>query len=92
MKIRHCIYSIAALFVGILLAVVVGYTTGTPQRDVPKQQAATIQTTTVKAATSGTVEKNCGCCAERRERIQQLIRRSRERRQAKQRTVSTSTP
>lgn len=36
MKIRHGIYSIAALFAGIFLAVVVGYTTSTPQRNMPK--------------------------------------------------------
>ena len=92
MKIRHGIYSIAALFAGIFLAVVVGYTTSTPQRNMPKQQAATIQTTRAEAATSSTEKKNCGCCAERRERIQKLIQQARERRQAKQRTVSTSSP
>ena len=92
MKIRHGIYSIVALFVGILLAVVVGYTTSTPQRDMPKQQAATIQTTRTEAATSGTKKKNCGCCAERRERIEKMIQQARERRQAKQRSVSTNHP
>ena len=92
MKIRHGIYSVAAFFVGILLAVVVGHTTGTLQHDGPKQKAATIQTTMAEAATSGTEKKNCGCCAERRERIEKMIQQARERRLAKQRTVSTSTP
>lgn len=92
MKIRHGIYSVAALFIGILLAVIVSHTTGTPQRDTPKQKAATIQTTMAEAATSSTEKQNCGCCTERRERIQKLIQQARERRQAKQQTVSTSPP
>lgn len=92
MKIRYGIYSIAAFFFGILLAVVVGHTIGIPQRDVRKQKAAIIQTTTAEAATSGTEKKNCGCCSKRRERMEKMIQQARERRLAKQRTISTNTP
>ncbi len=93
MKIRMGLYSIAAFSVGILLAAVVGWTTDSSQRKIEKQRAVIqTQVTAAESVAAEPLKKNCGCCAERRERIQKLIQQARERRQAKQQNINTKTP
>ncbi len=93
MKIRHGIYSIAAFSLGILLAAVVGYTTGTPQPNITEPQATVqTQTTASEVVTVDTLKKKCGCCTERRERIQKMIQQARERRQAKKPKITANAP
>ncbi|RKU37054.1 hypothetical protein C6496_11910 [Candidatus Poribacteria bacterium] len=86
MKIKYSLYSIAALSVGILLAGIVSYTTDTLHSNTTKKQPLMKQTATPTKAVTLTVEKkNCGCCTERMARLQEQIRKARERKRAAQR-------
>ena len=92
MKIRYFLYAIVAFFVGVSLACFVSYATDRIQNDPPKQQAPVETTAVVPTPITTAKKKNCGCCAERRERIQKMKRQARERRQAKQQTLNGSSP
>ena len=94
MKQRLLFYSIAALAVIALIVGVISYATErhptqTGFSTTPVEQSATSVTST-KGQTSPTVKKkSCGCCAERIARLQEQIRKARERRQVTQRTEAT---
>ena len=86
MKIKYSLYSIAALLVGILLAGVASYTTDALHSNTTKKQPSMKLTATpTRTATLTVREKNCGCCTERMARLQEQIRKARERKQAAQR-------
>ena len=82
MKKRTLLLGIAALVVVALFACFISYTTGTTttQEDLQKTQVETVTPTDAKD-TPVVKEKPCGCCAERKARLQELIRRARESRQ-----------
>ena len=92
MKIRYFLYAVVAFLVGVSLACLVSYATDRIQSDLPKQQAPVETTSAVSTTVSTEKTKNCGCCAERRERIQKMKRQARERRLAKQQALNGNPP
>ncbi len=92
MKIRYCLYAIVAFLVGISLACLVSYATDRIHSDLPKQQAPVEATPAVPTAVAAEKKKSCGCCAERRERIEKMKRQARERRLAKQQVLNGNPP
>ena len=82
MKKRTLLFGIAGLVAVALFAGFISYTTGTTtaQEDAQKTQVET----TAPAETTDTQalkKESCGCCAERKARVRDLIRRARESRQ-----------
>ena len=92
MKSRYCLYAIVAFFVGVSLACFVSYATDRIHSDPPKQQASVETTSVMPTPVAAETTKNCGCCAERRERIEKMKRQARERRLAKQQTLNGNPP
>ena len=92
MKIRYFLYAVVAFLVGVSLACFVSYATDRIHSDPPKQQAPVETASVVPTTVSTEKTKNCGCCAERRERIQKMKQQARERRQAKQQTPNGNPP
>ncbi|MDE0323109.1 MAG: hypothetical protein OXN27_04240 [Candidatus Poribacteria bacterium] len=92
MKIRYCFYAVVAFLVGVSLACLVSYATDRIHNDPPKQQAPVEMTSAVPTTVSIEKKKNCGCCAERRERIEKMKRQARERRLAKQQVLNGNPP
>lgn len=96
MKHNHWQYGVAIVVVLGIFIGFINYTRG----ELPKQAAQT-QTDVhadknyKKVTTSETItpldqKAACGCCTERKERIQKMIQQARERRLAKQAAVSTN--
>ena len=82
MKKRTLLFGIAGLVAVALFAGFISYTTGTTtaQEDAQKTQVET--TAPSETTDTQTLKKeSCGCCAERKARVQDLIRRARESRQ-----------
>lgn len=89
MKKKNLLYSLAILGLIALIAGVISYATKMrpPQTDfstTPVEQTATPVTSTEPETTPAVKKKSCGCCAERIARLQEHIRKARERRQAAQ--------
>ena len=87
MKKRLLFYSIATLAVIALIVGVISYATErhptqTGDTTTPVEHIATPVTST--ETPTAVKKKACGCCAERITRLQEQIRKARERRQAKQ--------
>ena len=87
---------------GVVIAVVLGifigfinYTRGALPKQAPQTQTNVHAVKNYKkVTTSETIpaldqKASCGCCAERKARIQKMIQQARERRLAKQAAVST---
>lgn len=88
MRDTHFLYGIAtfallAMLAGLIIYATDSLPTHTPQQQAPMETVVPLST----ASTTGT-KKSCGCCAERRERLQKRIREARERRKAAQQTVN----
>ena len=96
MKKRTLLFGIAGLVAVALFAGFISYTTGTTtaQENAQKTQVETTTAqenaqktqveTTAPAETTDTQalkKESCGCCAERKARVRELIRRARESRQ-----------
>ena len=101
MKKRHIFYSIATLAVIVIIAGVISYATESRsvQTDISThtvEQTASPETSTETEAAPAVKKKACGCCSERMARLQEQIRKARERRQAAQTAemtgVSQQTP
>lgn len=91
MKKPNILYGIVIIAVVGILSGVVGYTfpTQTPTQQIPA--AVTAPTKPVVTSAVSTAQKDgCGCCAERRARLAKQRQQARERKQAKQGTVSTN--
>lgn len=92
MKKRFLFYSIAPLAV---IALIVGIiSSATEIRSTPKSEPSQVSveaSTTPETPTEATAvkKKACGCCAERIARLQEQIRKARERRQATQQASAT---
>lgn len=94
MKQRLLFYSIAALAVIALIVGVISYATErhptqTGFSTTPVEQSATSVTSTEGQTPATVKKKSCGCCAERIARLQEQIRKARERRQVPQQTAAT---
>lgn len=90
MKRTHLLYGLATLAVAALLAGIISYATEThpTQTDVttaPVEKTVAAEKQASAEITATVKKKNCGCCAERIARLQEQIRKARERRQAAQR-------
>lgn len=82
MKNRTLLFSIIGIVIAALLGGFISYTAGTtiPQQDAEKTQAG-VGTPTDAKDTPAVKEKSCDCCAERKARVKELIRKARESRQ-----------
>ena len=94
MKKRHIFYSIATLAVIVLIAGVISYATESRsvQTDISThtvEQPASPETSTETEGSPAVKKKACGCCSERMARLQEQIRKARERRQATQQAAAT---
>lgn len=78
MQAKHFLYAIALLAVVGVAAAFIGYATDTLPMHQPKSQAPMGPTTSAVS----TKKKTCGCCAERRAKIQEYIERARARKKA----------
>lgn len=86
MKKKNVLYSLATL---ALIAGVIGFATEPPPTQKATQQVSVEQIATPVKATSietapAVKKKSCGCCTERIARLQEQIRKARERRQEAQ--------
>lgn len=95
---RHLLYGIMAIAIVGILAVVIGYTTDSRPAQTIEQSGA-VNTSIPAAAKTSTAtdtstvkEKSCGCCAERKARLEKKIQAARARKLARQQaqTVVTS--
>lgn len=85
---KHVFYGVAALaIIGILIGVI-SYATDTRKMPFSKQRNPIVESTTT-APSPIAKKKSCGCCADRVARIQEQIKKARERRLAKQQAKST---
>ena len=94
MKKKHLLYSLASLALIALIAGVIGYATEMRPTQEETQQvpvaSSTTPETSTETETATTVKKKaCGCCADRIARLQEQIRKARERRQAAQTAETT---
>ena len=101
MKKKNLLYSLATLALIALIAGVISYATEmrptqTETQQVPVASSRTPETSTETETATAVKKKSCGCCADRIARLQQQIRKARERRQAAQTAemtgVSQQTP
>lgn len=94
MKKKNLLYSLAALAIIALIAGVISSATEMrpAQKDVQQPSVEPIATPvpSTETATTTTVKKKaCGCCADRIARVQEQIRKARERKQAAQQEGAT---
>lgn len=94
MKKRNLLYSLAALAIIALIAGVISSATEMRpvQKDVQQPSVEPIATpvSSTEIATPTIVKKKaCGCCAGRIARLQERVRKARERRQAAQQAETT---
>lgn len=94
MKKRLLFYSLVPLAVLAFIAGVISYATESrpTQIDVsttPVEQSTTPMTATETETAPTVKKKSCRCCAERIARLQEQIRKARERRQTAQHTSAT---
>ncbi len=95
MKKKNLLYTLATLALLALIAGVIGFATEPPPTQEAAQQVSVEQqiATPVKSTSTETApavkKKACGCCAERIARLQEQIRKARERRQTAQHTSAT---
>lgn len=83
MRARHLLYAVVLLtIVGIAAAFIGDATDLRPMR--PPKQPAPMETTTSAVSTK---KKTCGCCAERRAKLEKYIERARARKQAAARNI-----
>ena len=91
LKKSNILYGIAIVAVIGILSGVVGYTFPT---QTPTQTPASAVTTPTKTDTTTAVstskKEGCGCCAERRTRLENLRKQARERQQLKQMAARTN--
>lgn len=86
MKKKNLVYSLIILALIALIAGIISYATEMRPTQKKAQQASgeptTIMVTSTKAQTTTAVKKKaCECCAERIARLQEQIRKARQRRQ-----------
>jgi len=89
MKKKNLLYSLATLALIALIAGVISYATEMRPTQRETQQvhvasSATPETSTETETATAVKKKVCGCCADRIARLQEQIRKARERRQAAQ--------
>lgn len=92
MKKKNVLYSLATL---ALIASVIGFATqSSPTQKAAQQGSVEQMATPVKATSTETTpavkKKACRCCAERLTRLQEQIRKTRERRRAAQQAEATA--
>ena len=97
MRKTYLFYGLITLAVVALITGVISYATKThptqkEARQIPVKTTMTTVTSTEKKITPIVKKKSCGCCAERRERIQKIIQQARVHREAKQQTLNEGTP
>ena len=78
-------YGIAAFAVIGIFACFVGSTTDTLHTDTPKQSESVEVTSSAVITPPAAKRESCGCCTERKARIEKNIRQERERKSAPQR-------
>ncbi len=85
MKKKKVLYSLATL---ALIAGVIGFATEIrpTQKEVPQMS---VEASTIPTETSAVKKKACGCCAERLARLQEQIRKARQRSRAAQQAAAT---
>ena len=93
MKKKNLLYSFATLVLIALIVGVISYATEMRPMQKAAQQVSVEASTTPATPTDTTAvkKKACGCCADRLARLQEQIRKARERRQAAQH-VETKQP
>ena len=85
MKARHLLFAVVLLTVVGIAAAFIGYATDMlPMR--PPKPPAPMETTTSAVSTK---KKTCGCCAERRAKLQKYIERARARKKAAARNMDS---
>ena len=94
MKKRLLFYSITmlaviALIVGVISSATERHPTQIDFSTTPVEQTASPETSTETEAAPAVKKKACGCCSERMARLQEQIRKARERRQATQQAAAT---
>ena len=89
MRGNRLLYGIAALALLVMLAVFIVSATDMLPTQTPRQQMPVVETGIPAATPAPTVKKkSCGCCAERRARLQKKIQAARERRRQQEETVT----
>ena len=93
---RHFLYGIMAIAIVGILAVLIGYTTDSRSAQTIEQSAAVntpipAEAKTPTATDTSTVkEKSCGCCAERKTRLEKKIQAARARKLARQQSQTVA--
>ena len=83
MRARHLLYAVVLLTIVGIAAAFIGYATDLRPMHPPKPPTP-METTTSAVSTK---KKTCGCCAERRAKLQKYIERARARKQAAARNI-----
>lgn len=89
---RYFLYGIGIIAVIGILACVIGYTlpAQTPTQKAALEAVTTTAEVTAKTTVTTRKKSSCGCCAERRARLEKLRQQAQARKQAREQAAKTA--